>query len=390
MVGLNRARILSLVRAPHFARIAVILVALLLVTSSVFYVNAKTIYVDIDGKTVKIHTLQNTLGAALAHSSLKIYPEDEVTPSRDMAISEGLEANVVRSTPVILTVDGQIISGRSTKLTVGEALKDFSDQYGLGLKDSDEVSVDRNAALSDCPKIALQRSVPITVKADGKEFTAELAPRPVTEALAKLGIQLETMDKVSLPLDHVIEPQDRIQVVRVIERVDDVQSEIPYQVVAQVGNFPVGLPDRVVSRGSNGLQQQTVKLILEDGKEVDRQVLSQKIIQEPVNQVVSRGAQTSISRGGKEIKFTRAYQMRATAYSAPGGTTATGAQARRGIIAVDPSVISLYSKVYVEGYGEAAALDTGGAIHGNRIDLYMESEAEARAWGVRTVIVYTQ
>ncbi len=54
---------------------------------------------------------------------------------------------------------------------------------------------------------------------------------------------------------------------------------------------------------------------------------------------------------------------------------------------MDPRVIPMYSKVYVEGYGYAIALDTGGAIQGNRIDLFMNSEAECNSWGRRTVKV---
>ena len=83
--------------------------------------------------------------------------------------------------------------------------------------------------------------------------------------------------------------------------------------------------------------------------------------------------------------------MQATAYT--GGTlTATGSKPvynPGGIstIAVDPNVIPLGSKVYVSGYGTAIAADTGGAIKGNIIDIYLNSEADCIAWGRRTVTV---
>ena len=83
--------------------------------------------------------------------------------------------------------------------------------------------------------------------------------------------------------------------------------------------------------------------------------------------------------------------MQATAYT--GGTlTATGSKPiynPGGIstIAVDPNVIPLGSKVYVSGYGTAIAADTGGAIKGNIIDVYFNSEADCIAWGRRTVTV---
>lgn len=87
----------------------------------------------------------------------------------------------------------------------------------------------------------------------------------------------------------------------------------------------------------------------------------------------------------------RTMYVEATAYTAYcygcSGITATGIDARKGgkIIAVDPRVIPLGSKVYVEGYGTAIAGDTGGAIKGNRIDILVPSEQEAVNWGRRTV-----
>ncbi|RDW18363.1 cell wall-binding protein [Oceanobacillus arenosus] len=85
----------------------------------------------------------------------------------------------------------------------------------------------------------------------------------------------------------------------------------------------------------------------------------------------------------------------ATAYtvqSAGGsGITATGINLNQNpnikLIAVDPNVIPLGTEVYVEGYGHAIAGDTGGAIRGNKIDIYVPTSNEAFDWGVRTVNV---
>lgn len=92
----------------------------------------------------------------------------------------------------------------------------------------------------------------------------------------------------------------------------------------------------------------------------------------------------------------RVVTVRSTAYTAHcsegcTGRTATGinldANPNIKLIAVDPNVIPLGKRVYVEGYGYAITGDTGGAIHGNRIDIYMAREQDALNWGVQTVNV---
>ena len=83
--------------------------------------------------------------------------------------------------------------------------------------------------------------------------------------------------------------------------------------------------------------------------------------------------------------------MTATAYAAESfrhSKTATGTRAVRGVVAVDPRVIPLGTKLYIEGYGYAVAADTGGAIKGNRIDLVMNTVRECRKFGRRQVKVH--
>ena len=76
----------------------------------------------------------------------------------------------------------------------------------------------------------------------------------------------------------------------------------------------------------------------------------------------------------------------ATGYSLR-GHTATGAPVGWGVVAVDPSVIPLGTRMTIPGYGSGVAADTGGAIVGNRIDLWFPTVAQAQAWGRRTVTI---
>ena len=94
-----------------------------------------------------------------------------------------------------------------------------------------------------------------------------------------------------------------------------------------------------------------------------------------------------VSRGGG-----RALYVSATGYSAHdpgnGNRTATGTLVRRGVIAVDPSVIPLGTRVFIPGYGEAVAEDIGGGIHGQRIDVAFDTHAEALMFGRQDLEIF--
>lgn len=111
--------------------------------------------------------------------------------------------------------------------------------------------------------------------------------------------------------------------------------------------------------------------------------------------VVQASASNTASASKPAPSAARELSVRATAYTAYcngcSGVTATGINLRANpnqkVIAVDPKVIPLGTKVWVEGYGEAIAGDTGGAIKGNRIDVFIPNKSRALQWGSKTVKV---
>jgi 3D (Asp-Asp-Asp) domain-containing protein len=82
----------------------------------------------------------------------------------------------------------------------------------------------------------------------------------------------------------------------------------------------------------------------------------------------------------------RTITVSSTGYSMP-GRTATGMPTGWGVVAVDPSVIPLGTRLTIPGYGEGVAADTGGAVRGNAVDLWFPTLAQANAWGRRTVTI---
>nr|WP_071459799.1 3D domain-containing protein [Bacillus mediterraneensis] len=117
----------------------------------------------------------------------------------------------------------------------------------------------------------------------------------------------------------------------------------------------------------------------------------------PEQATASAPAEPANQQAEENVKAANAtsFTVSATAYTANckgcSGTTATGVNLKANpgakVIAVDPSVIPLGSKVYVEGYGYATAADTGGAIKGNKIDVFIPNQSDALAWGRKQVKV---
>ena len=93
--------------------------------------------------------------------------------------------------------------------------------------------------------------------------------------------------------------------------------------------------------------------------------------------------------GAGSSQATKSYyrlKVDAVAYHLP-GRTALGIRVRKGVVAVDPRLIPLGTKLHVPGYGSSIAADVGVAIKGRIIDLWMPSTAAARKWGRRTVTI---
>jgi 3D (Asp-Asp-Asp) domain-containing protein len=112
---------------------------------------------------------------------------------------------------------------------------------------------------------------------------------------------------------------------------------------------------------------------------VDQQQQQPVVVSGPPT-ALTAPALASVSGGARTITVS------STGYSLP-GRTATGMPTGWGVVAVDPSVIPLGTRLTIPGYGEGVAADTGGAVRGDAIDLWFPTLAQANAWGRQTVTI---
>lgn len=177
------------------------------------------------------------------------------------------------------------------------------------------------------------------------------------------------------------------QTTKIETRTVEVPVVVQYE---RVDTLPKG-EEKVLQEGAVGLDEVEEEIHYKQGDVIDTKELQRKTITPMQPKVVQVGT--------REVEVSRSYDrvrevitMEATAYlptdGGGDGITATGIRARHGVVAVDPNVIPLGTRVYIPGYGEAIAADTGGDIVGNRIDVVLEDYGSAMQFGRRTVDVY--
>ena len=167
--------------------------------------------------------------------------------------------------------------------------------------------------------------------------------------------------------------------------------------------------ETVLDEGSDGKVVKTIKIIYYNantsevgfdsseveklGEEYSQEIISTQTIS-AVDRKISRGTKIiwkTLDTEGGQISYWKKMRVYATHYDSRclgcNDWTAIGIRAGKGVIAVDPKVIKLRSKVYIPGYGTAIAGDTGGAIKGNIIDLGFE-DARTAGWSARFIDIY--
>ncbi len=307
---------------------------------------------------------------------------------------------------VVINDNGHVIAVKTMKATVREVLE----QTGITVAGEDYISMPYSAKLGKIGenKIEIKRAVPVSIKVDGKEFDVKSYKNTVKEVLSDNGISVDENDKfVGSQLGDKIVSNMDISIIRVDQKTVVESTPVPFKTITKENNRVDKGVKNTVREGKEGVREKTFTVVFENGKQITKQLVKDVVATNPLDKIVEVGTVLNYKTSrGDTLRFSKVMSMRATSYTAsfadtgkspgdPGfGITATGARVKKGIIAVDPKVIPLGTRVYVEvpgmaaDYGYAVAADVGGAVKGNTIDVYLDSTSASNAWGVKKVKVY--
>ncbi len=297
----------------------------------------------------------------------------------------GLSLFFALQKPVTIAVDGKELKSRVFFTnTVDRVLE----KEAIALGKHDRVEPSLNSKVKRDTRIVITRAFTVKVIADGNSKEIITTPISIKEAIRLAGFELGTKDIVkTIPVTKTV-PNQEIEVIRVSESEIKEEQAIPCGVERTSDNSLERGLSKTVSAGKNGKALNTVRVTYHNGHEVKREVINSETLVEPTNRVIAMGTITAVSRGNQLLHFREARYMEASAYTYTGNRTASGKHPEVGMVAVDPNVIPMGSKLYVEGYGFGRAADTGGSIKGNRLDLFMEERSQCLNWGRKTVKVY--
>ena len=305
---------------------------------------------------------------------------------------------------VVLTDNGASADFMTQAANVGE----FLEEMEIALGDMDRISYDIDVELAEGMHIEIDRAIPVHVRLDGQLLSETFYARPgsilsmfVNDLRATTGWdysfdrsgwhrRLSPLDVIELSSVRRISAQDYAPISYNREYVETDRLYLGQEEV-----YTPGVPGRYLV---------DYEVVLVGGEENGRTEIDRQLVEHPVNAVVHVGTKLpaghAMAASGEVFTYARSLTMEATAYTLSFectgrhpdhplfGVTASGMMAQVGVVAVDTNVIPFHTRLYIEGYGFAVAGDRGGAIRGDKIDLFFDTRDEVRQFGRRHIQVW--
>ncbi len=276
---------------------------------------------------------------------------------------------------------------------------------GIVLGAGEKVNVSLSTADIMGKSFKIDGAFPVTIDYLGEKRVFFTTKKMVSDVLFEAKITVDHNDIVAPKLTETVEKGDVISITTVDVQNITVQESIAFETIEKENPEMSSGERKVVQEGRLGTIETEYSIVYNDGEEVLRSVVRELTLSEPVTEIVEYGTRDEFELGAvpayKPTNYSSVQTFTATAYDASpadngpwAGMTSTGMPLKYGVIAVDPRVIPYGTKMYIESvdgeyvYGYAIAGDCGGAIKGNRVDLFFNSRSQCFNFGRRDVRIY--
>ncbi len=282
----------------------------------------------------------------------------------------------------VVEVNGATYKTRSFSQSPDSALKRIDAEF----EDNSRIDTEKNGKVIH---VTVTRPFDVTFNFDGKTETVETTGDTVKNLLPT---KLSEYDTVSVPLNKTVSEATEIKITRIKLKKRTVEEVIKAPIIDQSN----GAKKTVTKPGVDGLDLVTYLDTYHDNKLISTHEIARITVTEAQASIILSLEYNGEIPEMKEApeKYKEILNIECTAYCMPGNHTATGKLAMVGYVAVDPTVIPYHTKMFIcspDGsmvYGYAQAEDCGGAIKGNRVDLYFDTEEECINFGRRSMIAY--
>lgn len=227
-----------------------------------------------------------TVKEALERAEIQVSDKDVVEPELNAAFTKEDTAVTISRCAKVTVEDGDNIT--ELELT-GQTVQDVLEQMGITLKEHDYLNHAPEAVLFDGMNIAIIRRVEVTVSVDGETKKCLTKASDVESFLAEQNIAVDAKDRISPERDAALSEGTKITVERVsVKEITEIEP-IPFETETEYSNSMFS--DEIVEKtpGVEGKKEVTYQVTYVDGKEETRKAISEKVITEPVSQVVTQG-----------------------------------------------------------------------------------------------------
>ena len=277
-----------------------------------------TVTFSVDGVSQQAKVKPGTVKQALAQQGITVGPHDDVQPSLDSEIHDGQVITVNYGRRVVVTIDGKKVVRWTTAKNVAEVLAQ------LNQSDPDNlVSVSRSLDISRAGlSFSMQTAKDVTVTIGGKTQKIT-AVGTVADALKAAKVEVDSSDAVNPGLGTPLSDGMKITLTMVDQKSQKRRVAVPFSTkTVEDSSLPKG-EIKVITKGVNGINEETWTVVFKDGKKVSEKKVSSKVVNAPVTQVVKVGTKTASSSSPSTRSSSASHRSTASQSSDPvtSGTT---------------------------------------------------------------------